>query len=60
MKELPDEKTLAELLEMAKDFEDSARNLYMMAEGFAQKYEHQLKQLKQTEAQPQTRSTQAK
>jgi hypothetical protein len=51
MKELPDERTLAELLEMAKSFEDSARNLYLMAEGFAQKYEHKLRLLQQTDAQ---------
>jgi hypothetical protein len=49
MKELPDERTLAELLEMAKSFEDSARNLYLMAEGFAQKYEHKLRLLRQTD-----------
>jgi hypothetical protein len=49
MKELPDERTLAELLEMAKSFEDSARNLYLMAEGFAFKYEHKLRLLQQTD-----------
>ena len=59
MKELPDEKTLAELLEMAKSFSDSARNLYLMAEGFAQKYEHKLRLLEQTdETQPELRENQ--
>ena len=42
MEELPDEKTLVELVEMGKSFEDQARKLYEMAEAFAQKYEKRL------------------
>ena len=46
MKELPDEKTLAELVELGKSFEDQARNLYEMAEAFAQKYEKRLHEVR--------------
>lgn len=42
MKELPDEKTLLELLELAKDAEQKARELYEMGEAFAQKWERRL------------------
>lgn len=57
MEELPNEKTLVELVEMGKSFEDSVRfspgcpiraksaptrKLYEMAEAFAQKYEKRL------------------
>jgi hypothetical protein len=31
MRELPDEKTLHQLLELAKDFEQKARDLYELA-----------------------------
>ena len=31
MKELPDEKTLHELIELAKDFEQKAKDLYTLA-----------------------------
>ena len=47
MKELPDEKTLAELVELGKSFEDQARKLYEMAEAFAQKYEKRLHEVRQ-------------
>jgi len=50
MKQLPDEQTLAELLEMGKGLEAQARKVYLMAEGFAQKYEHKMRQLQQTDA----------
>lgn len=43
MKELPDEKTLLELLELAKAAEEKARELYEMGEAFAQKWESRLK-----------------
>ena len=46
MKELPDEKTLAELVELGKSFEDQARKLYEMAEAFAQKYEKRLQEVR--------------
>jgi hypothetical protein len=44
MKQLPDEKTLAELLSMGKNLEDQARKVYIMSEAFAQKYEQRLQQ----------------
>ncbi|ELP55533.1 MAG: hypothetical protein ACK4YL_12010 [Microcystis sp.] len=42
MKELPDEKTLTELIELGKSFEDQARKLYEMSEAFAQKWENRV------------------
>ena len=39
MKELPDETTLLELLDLAKDAEQKARELYEMGEKFNQKWE---------------------
>ncbi len=42
MKNLPDERTMTELLAMGKDLEDQARKIYQMSEAFAQKYEQQL------------------
>lgn len=35
MTELPDEKTLAKIVELGKSFEDQTRKLYEMAEAFA-------------------------
>jgi phage protein U len=43
MKQLPDEQTLAELLEMGKNLEQQAKKVYLMTEGMAQKYEHKLR-----------------
>ncbi|MGH2415298.1 MAG: hypothetical protein ACRDEA_16740 [Microcystaceae cyanobacterium] len=43
MKELPDEKTLLELLQLAKEGEQKARELDQMGETFAQKWEQKLK-----------------
>ncbi len=43
MKELPDEKILLELLELAKAAEEKAKELHQMGEAFAQKWESQLK-----------------
>jgi hypothetical protein len=51
MKQLPDEQTLAELLELGKSLSEQAGKVYLMAEGFAQKYEHKLRLLQQTDAQ---------
>lgn len=42
MKQLPDEKALLELLELAKEAESKARELYEMGESFAQKWESRL------------------
>jgi len=53
MKELPDEKTLAELVEMGKSFESQARKLYEMVEAFAQKSEKRLREVKLTQTQKQ-------
>lgn len=51
MTELPDEKTLAELVELGKSFEDQTRKLYEMAEAFAQKYEKRLDEIRLTQVQ---------
>jgi len=59
MKELPDEKTLIELVELGKDFENECRKLYEMVEGFAQKWEKRLKDL-EAEKQPVGQSKQQK
>ena len=53
MKDLPDEKTLAELVELGQSFEHQARKLYEMAEAFAQKYEKRLDEVKLAQAQKQ-------
>lgn len=42
MKQLPDEKTLLELLQLAKDAEQKARELSGMGEAFAQKWQYRL------------------
>lgn len=42
MKQLPDERTMTELLSMGKDLEDRARKVYEMSIAFAQKYEQRL------------------
>ncbi len=46
MKELPDEQTLAELVELAKGFENQCRKLYEMSESFVQKYEKRIDEAK--------------
>ena len=43
MKELPDEKELLELLEMARTAEEKAKKFAELAEAFAQKWEGRLK-----------------
>jgi rubrerythrin len=47
MKELPDEKTLLELLELAESAEQKAREMYRQGEAFAQKWENRLAARKQ-------------
>jgi hypothetical protein len=42
MKQLPDEKALLELLEIAKEAESKVRELYEMGESFAQTWESRL------------------
>ena len=42
MKQLPDEKTLLELLQLAKDAEQKARQMSEMGEAFAQKWQYRL------------------
>lgn len=53
MKELPETKILLELLELAKDAEQKARELYEIGEKFGQKWEHQLKERHKTIGQKQ-------
>jgi len=43
MKELPDEKELLELLEMARSAEEKAKKFAELAEAFSQKWESRLK-----------------
>lgn len=43
MKELPDTKELLELLQMAKEAEEKARELYQMGVEFHEKWEEKLK-----------------
>ncbi len=43
MKELPDTKTLLELLQMAKEAEEKARELYHMGVEFHREWEERLK-----------------
>lgn len=42
MRELPDEKTLDELLELAKDFEQKAQDLYVLATEIDEKWRSRL------------------
>lgn len=42
MKQLPDEKTLLELLQLAKDAEQKAREMSEMGKAFAQKWQYRL------------------
>lgn len=42
MKQLPDEKTLLELLQLAKDAEQKAREMSDIGEVFVQKWQHRL------------------
>jgi hypothetical protein len=42
MKNLPDERTMSELLSMGKDLKDRARKVDRMSEAYAQKYEQRL------------------
>ncbi|WP_175561000.1 hypothetical protein [Hydrococcus rivularis] len=53
MNELPDEKKLLELLELAKDAEHKARDLYEMGERFSQKWEKRLESRRETTGQKQ-------
>ena len=50
---LPDEKTMQETLELAKDFEDSARKLCELSTAIAIKYQKRVSKLKQMESQEQ-------
>ncbi|NJK50075.1 hypothetical protein HC931_19790 [Candidatus Gracilibacteria bacterium] len=45
MKKLPDEQTLLEILELAKDFEQSARELCELSTAIAWKYQKKVSQL---------------
>jgi len=56
MRELPDEKTLDELLELAKDFEQKAKSLYDLATEIDEKWRIRL-ELKRKVAIQQSGST---
>lgn len=51
MKELPDEQTLLELLKLAKDAEQKARELNEMGERFSQKWLPRLESRRKTNKQ---------
>lgn len=53
MKKLPDEKTLLEILELARDFEQSAREMCEMSTAIAYKYQKQVSEIRQAAAQKQ-------
>ena len=42
MKQLPDEKTLLELLQLARDAEQKAKEMSEMGKAFAQKWQYRL------------------
>jgi hypothetical protein len=50
MKELPDEKTLLEILELVKDFEQSSRELCELSTAIAWKYQKKVSQLRENQA----------
>ena len=45
MKELPDEKTLMEMLEVFKDAENKAREIFELSTAIALKYENKLQKI---------------
>lgn len=47
MKELPDEKTLLELLALAKDFEQKAREMCDMSTAIALKYQKRMREIRE-------------
>ncbi len=47
MKQLPDEKTLLEILELARDFEQSTREMCEMSTAIAHKYQKRAAELRQ-------------
>jgi hypothetical protein len=53
MKQLLDEKTLLEILELARDFEQSAREMCEMSTAIAHKYQKQVSKIRQAVAQKQ-------
>ncbi len=48
MKQLPDEKTLLEILELARDFEQSTREMCEMSTAIAHKYQKRAAEFRQT------------
>ncbi len=51
MKELPDEKTLLELLALAKDFEQKAREMCEMSTALALKYQKRVREIQEARQQ---------
>ncbi|MDJ1171104.1 hypothetical protein PMG71_16870 [Roseofilum sp. BLCC_M154] len=54
MKALPDEQTMLEILELAKDFENSARELSEQSMAIALKYEKKVRESQETQSQQAT------
>jgi hypothetical protein len=54
MKELPDEKTLLEILELARDFERSAREMCELSTPIAHKYQKRVSDLQRPHQTPVT------
>ena len=50
MKELPDEKTLLEILDLARDFEQSTREMCEMSTAIAHKYQKRVAEFRQAAA----------
>ncbi|MGE5655982.1 MAG: hypothetical protein ACM37W_05140 [Actinomycetota bacterium] len=49
VKQLPDEKAMLEILEMVKDFEQSAREMCEMSTAIAHKYQKRMQAIRETE-----------
>ncbi|MGH2413642.1 MAG: hypothetical protein ACRDEA_08115 [Microcystaceae cyanobacterium] len=46
MKELPDEKTMLEMLELIKECEQGAREIFEMSSAIALKYQRRIREMK--------------
>ena len=53
MKELPDEKTMLEMLELIKEYEQAAREICEMSTAIALKYQRRVREIKEARQQDQ-------
>ncbi len=49
VKQLPDEKTMLKILELVKDFEQSAREMCEMSTAIAHKYQKRMQEIREAE-----------